>query len=130
MAGPISGKNGNLHIGTGAATEVADVRNWRLSRTADNPAYNSSDTGGVTKRLSGNTDWSATFTAYFQDDADVSVSEGDEVTIKLYVDASRYYEGNAIVSRIEEEVPIEDAGLVGYEVEVEANGELTFNSGA
>ena len=85
-----SGKDGKVLVGT---TELASITHWSLQTVSHNPAHASSATGGVKTRNPGVKDSSGTirFKLDFTDPITGQFVEGSLVTLKLYLDAARFY---------------------------------------
>ena len=118
---PITGLGGKVEMG---AAEVADIKQWSLNRTNDAKAYTSSSTAGQTKRLKGNKDWSGSFTC-LPALGDVAFDEGDSIVVKLYVTATQFYTGTAIVTGISPTVNVANAEVQETAVTFGGDGALT-----
>lgn len=121
MAGPETPFGGKVLMD---GVEVADVRGHTINEVHESKPYNSSATAGVTKRLQGNTDWTATITLYVDEDGKVPIAKGDYVAVKLYSDATHGREGNAWVDGVTYEVDIEDKAINAATIEVSGDGAL------
>ena len=110
MGEPITGKDGDVQVG---GVDVAHVRRFSISRSADNKSYKSSDTNGWTKTAEGNKLWTITIDVYAEGGTLVlGFDEGDLIEFKGITTAGKYIEGNVRVDSIEDEVQIEEAELV------------------
>jgi len=120
----MSGSGGVVRVG---GVAIAEIRNWRLSRTATNPTYNSSGTARQTKRVPGNKDWTASF-EFYTVDGDPNFDEGDEITVQLYLSApavgAKYWQGAALVNSIDTSVDVEGAAPISGAASVEGNGTI------
>lgn len=125
----IAGKSGKLSIGIKAVT---DITNWSLEL--------GSDTLEVTalgddwkKFIAGLKEWSASAEGSFAipTDADGQAAlqtaflNGTEVALKLYVNTTNYYSGNAFISSLSVEDPVDDAVSVSFEFQ--GTGALVYN---
>ena len=121
MGTPISAKSGKLEIDAG---EIADIRNISFVEENDAQVYSSSSTSGRKKRIAGVSDATGSFTLYPDAGAvALSFSVGDSVTVKGYTDGSaKYFEVAAVITNITLGVPIEEGGLVPFDVEFGGDG--------
>jgi len=121
---PANGSGGKVNVSNAA---VADVRTWSMSQSHESKPYNSSDTAAKTRRLGGNVDWTASVSVYLPTDPSSGVAAiGAYVPVKLYVNATQYWSGNAWVDGIEWEVDVENNEIIGYELELSGDGEITL----
>ncbi len=95
-----SGKDGRVEIGP---TAVASITAWQLTIQASSLAYTSSATGGAVARLPGAKDarGSIVFQLDFTSPITESLEEGTLVTLKLYLDRTRFYTVPAVIDAIE-----------------------------
>lgn len=108
--GAISGKNGKATVG---GTDL-ETKTWSLEWKYDNPAFNSSETGGKTNRVAGNSDFSGTIEVILNAGAELTVTVGDYVAIDLYSDTSvkvldSTTDGDSIIDSISYNTNIESA---------------------
>ena len=84
----LSGKDGNVDVG---GTDVAEITSWSFNPTANVSAWGSSDSSGYKKRLAGTKDGTGSMAGKFKEDDQMHATfkEGDEVTLKLYLDSTR-----------------------------------------
>jgi len=73
-----------------AGTDIPDVRNWRLTISANNRPYVSSDTANWTKRVAGMIDAQAMVSMYVTTLAGLPAMNAYDI-LKLYVDATTYW---------------------------------------
>lgn len=112
----ISGKDGSVN-------SFADITGWTLNVTSNNSAYASSSTGGWKKRVPGVKDWSGSFSGKYN--GSVPVSEGEEVTLTLGVDATDSYSGDAVIDQVNLQVDIDNGEVVGFTASFSGAGPLT-----
>ena len=108
-----SGKDGKVMIGS---TTLASITHWKLRTFAQNPAHASSATGGVKTRNPGVKDASGeiSFLLDFTDPITDQLEEGALVTLKLYLDATKFYSVPAIIDAIEfSDVDMDDGRTIG-----------------
>jgi hypothetical protein len=67
----------------GVEANITDVRTWSITLTRANTAYNSSTTGGQTKRLKGNFDATISLSIY-EDDFDDIIQPNEEQIVRIY----------------------------------------------
>ena len=128
----IAGKNGKLSIG---ANKVIGIKNWSLSLSVD-----TLDTTTLGE------DWKSYIlglkecTATSDGDYEIA-TEGNEnvqgglqtaflngsiVIVKMYVDATHYYTGNAVITTLTIDDPVSD--VVGISIGFTGCGALTFET--
>lgn len=108
-----SGKDGKVLIDS---TALAAITHWSLRTVSHNPAHASSATGGVKTRSPGVKDSSGTirFKLDFSDPITSQFVEGSLVTLKLYLDATRFYTVPAIIDALEfADIDIDDGRTIG-----------------
>lgn len=121
---PITGIGGDVSLGS----EVAHVRNWKVTREANNKTYASSDTEGWEETAEGIKKWSGSMEV-FAPDGNMSIStwdEGDLLNAVLTVDANSTLSGSVRIDSIEVEVEIEGSELVGMVVNFTGHGSYTL----
>lgn len=119
-----SGKDGKVLIG---ATPLASITHWSFRTFANNPAHASSATGGVKTRDPGVKDASGevTFLLDFTDPITDQLEEGALVTLKLYLDATRFYSVPAIIDVIEfADIDIDDGRTIGGTAKFSGTGPI------
>ena len=125
----IAGKSGKLNLGTNMVT---DIKNWSLDLGAD--TLDVTALGDDWKKfVSGLKEWSASAEGSFAIHSDATGQaalqtaflNGDEVELKLYVNAVNYYSGTAFISGLSVEDPVDDAVSVSFEFQ--GTGPLTYN---
>lgn len=126
----IAGKLGKVMI---AENKVLGIKNWSLELSIDN--LETTELGSDWKSyISGLKEWSASSEGDYAVSTDTTGQQalqdaylaGTEVTVKLYVDATHYYTGKAIVTSLSIEDPVDD--IVTISIEFTGNGELTFGA--
>lgn len=111
MATPRSSKDGKA---VWDGTDIPHSRGWNFSATSDNKQFASSGTAGHISRVAGHKDHNLTVRAYLDDATDIEgiLREGDIGVMKLYEDATRFWECPVIVDLIEVTTEIEGGELV------------------
>lgn len=94
MGTPISGKGGKILVG---ATPVAEVEEWELDEEANKSQWVSSDTGGFQRTLTGALKWNGSLNSKFDMAASSVLVVGAAVALKLYLDSTHFYSGNAAI---------------------------------
>lgn len=124
----LAGKGGSVKIGTNV---VAEIKSWSLDIGADN--LDKTALGDNWKSfLQGLKEWSATAEGNWVISTDTNGQKaiqdaylaGNTVTLNLYVNATNYYSGTALISSISVETGVED--LVTVSFEFQGVGALTF----
>lgn len=129
MGAPIHSQNGKVSF---AGTDLEDVLSWTLNRGSDNPPYVSSSTGGQTKRVEGNKDWTATVNVLLNDGDDLAFAEGDKGSLGLFTStlpaSGGKWTGDSIVASIEPEIDVNGNSIVGASITFEADGAIVFTA--
>jgi len=120
-----SGKTGKITMGS---SDFAEVRNWRFSKTANVKTYASSSTSGHQRTVKGM--FSGTVSAdLVLDPADTledRIKVGDQVTLLLYRDATKYFSVPCRISSMDDEVQIEEGEPPTVSFEAETHGAWTY----
>jgi len=124
MTTPISGKNGKVEAGGSA---ISEILRWEFTPTCNNPSWASSSTAGFKDRLAGVKDGSGTFDAKLDTDSEIydSIVEGDEVELKLYLNATLYFTVPAIIDSIRYSADVNDGEVIEYTASFSTRGEWT-----
>ena len=106
-------------------TEIDNVRNWSLTLTSANVAFSHSGAGGVTKRVAGEKSAKASVQFYnadvgIYDAATTDYRAGTVGKLRLYTDDTLYWLLTyGVISASPFEVPIEGAGMVANELQID-----------
>lgn len=119
-----SGKDGAVYQGAGP-TKILDITGWTLDREIATGAYTSSDTAGITKRVTGFTDATGTFDFVGDGEDDASVPAiGADVALQLRSDGVTGQRGwkftSVIIKSISITVTVDENPIAGSAV-FEAN---------
>lgn len=107
---PKSAKNGSVSFKGSTVQHATDIQ---VDDSVDEDVYASSSTGGQKSRLEGHADTSGQFTVIEKP----SFNKGAQGALILKDDASQeIYNGGALITNIQRNVPIEDATRVTYTV--------------
>jgi TP901-1 family phage major tail protein len=127
MAGT-AGKKGKVMIGANAVTAL---NNWSLELGLD--TLETTAFGDEWKNfIAGLKEWSASSEGAYNVHADTNGQaalqnaflNGTEVDLKLYVNTTNYYSGQAIISSLSVEDPVDD--IVTISIEFQGNGALSY----
>lgn len=99
-------------------SEISDVRQMTLTITSENPDYVSSSTSGGTRRTAGNLSATVSISVY-TDDFDTLPDEGEVVGMKIYVNATEFWDLDWI--------RVSDISDMGADIEGAALVEATIN---
>ena len=108
----IAGKTGKVVVGE---NKVIGIKNWSLELSID--SLETTALGDDWKNyITGLKEWSASSEGDYTVTSDVTGQEllqtaflnGTEVVIKMYVDATNYYTGGAIITSLSIEDPVDD----------------------
>lgn len=130
----IAGKAGKVIIGTGTA-KVVGIKSWSLELSLD--TLETTALGDDWKKyIAGLKEWSASSEGDYEVTNDPTGQQalqtaflnGTVVTLKLYVDSTNYYTGEAYINSLSIEDPVDD--VVNISIEFTGNGTLTFETGS
>lgn len=119
---PISGKNGQVLIGSSA---VAEVTKWIFNKETVSSRHASSSTGGFKRSLSGVRSGSGTIQFKFDLSAGSPIVEGSAVTLLLYLDSSHFYSVPALIKTFKVEVNIDTGDVIGGVADFDTDGAWT-----
>jgi len=120
-----SGKDGKVEVDS---SEVAEVLAWQLTTTSNNPAHASSSTQGAKTRNAGVKDarGSIQFKLDFSNPITDQFDEGTKATLKLYLDATRFFTVPAIIDQIVwDDVDVNDGETIGGTANFSGTGPIT-----
>ena len=125
----IAGKSGKLGLGTNMVTEI---NNWSLDIGTDTLEVTA--LGDDWKEfIAGLKEWSAssegTFNIPSDNNGQRAVQDaflnGDTVSLRMYVNPTNYYSGNAYISSLNVEDPVDDAVTISFEFQ--GTGALAYS---
>jgi len=128
MAGT-AGKKGKVMLGVNA---VSALNNWSLELGLD--TLETTAFGDEWKNfIAGLKEWSASaegaYNVHTDTDGQAALQNaflnGTEVDLKLYVNSTNYYGGQAIISSLSVEDPVDD--IVTISIEFQGNGALAYS---
>lgn len=129
----VAGKNGKVVIGSSGSKKVVGIKNWSLELSLD--TLETTALGDDWKNyITGLKEWSASSEGDYEvpvdTDGQAALQEaflnGTTVTVKLYVDGTNYYTGEAYINSLSIEDPVDD--VVSISIEFTGTGELTFET--
>ena len=112
----VAGKNGKVVIGEGSTEKVFGMKNWSLELSLETLETTALGDYGVPTDTKGQ--------KALQD----AFLNGTTVKVKMYVDATNYYQGDAYISSLSIEDPVDD--VVSISIEFTGTGALSFETGA
>ncbi|MGI6702051.1 MAG: phage tail tube protein [Christensenellales bacterium] len=127
----IAGKKGKVAIGTDDPVTVVGIKNWSLELSTD--TLETTALGDDWKNyITGLMEWTASSEGDYSVETDAegqaalqeAFLAGETVDLKLYVDDTHYYSGEAIINSLSIEDPVDD--VVNISIEFTGNGELSF----
>ena len=119
-----SGKTGKIVI---SGSDVYEVKNWKLSRSGNTKTYASSSTAGYQRTVPGNFSGTISFEVVLdpshplEDQMDV----GDQVSLLLYRNASKYWTVPCRISSMDDDVNIEEGEPPTISCEADTHGAWT-----
>ena len=129
----VAGKNGKVVIGSSGTKKVVGIKNWSLELSLD--TLETTALGDDWKNyITGLKEWSASSEGDYEvpvdSDGQAALQEaflnGTTVTVKLYVDGTNYYTGEAYINSLSIEDPVDD--VVSISIEFTGTGALTFET--
>ncbi len=129
----VAGKNGKVVIGESATQKVVGIKNWSLELSLD--MLETTALGDDWKNyITGLKEWSASSEGDYEVPVDADGQQalqdaflnGTTVTVKLYVDGTNYYKGEAYINSLSIEDPVDD--VVSISIEFTGTGALTFET--
>ena len=130
----VAGKNGKVVIGASATEKVVDIKNWSLELSLE--TLETTALGDDWKNyITGLKEWTASSEGDYNVPTDTAGQKalqdaflnGTIVKVKLYVDATNYYTGEAYISSLSIEDPVDD--VVSISIEFTGTGALSFETG-
>ena len=130
----VAGKNGKVVIGASATEKVVGIKNWSLELSLE--TLETTALGDDWKNyITGLKEWTASSEGDYNVPTDTAGQKalqdaflnGTIVKVKLYVDATNYYTGEAYISSLSIEDPVDD--VVSISIEFTGTGPLTFELG-
>ncbi len=127
----IAGKKGKVAIGTDDPVTVVGIKNWSLELSTD--TLETTALGDDWKNyIMGLMEWTTSSEGDYSVETDAegqaalqeAFLAGETVDLKLYVDDTHYYSGEAIINSLSIEDPVDD--VVNISIEFTGNGELSF----
>lgn len=131
----VAGKNGKVVVGASASKKVVGIKNWSLELSLD--TLETTALGDDWKNyITGLKEWSASSEGDYEVPVDTEGQKalqdaflnGTTVTVKLYVDGTNYYQGEAYINSLSIEDPVDD--VVSISIEFTGTGALSFEKGA
>lgn len=125
----LAGKYGKICIG--GTKQVASIKSWSLELSLD--TLETTALGEEWKSyIAGLKEWSASCEGDYAVSTDATGQNalqeaylnGTVVEVQLYVDENNYYQGEAFISSLSVEDPVDD--VVSISVEFTGNGKLSF----
>ena len=129
----VAGKNGKVVVGASASKKVVGIKNWSLELTLD--TLETTALGDDWKNyITGLKEWSASSEGDYEVPVDTEGQKalqdaflnGTTVMVKLYVDGTNYYQGEAYINSLSIEDPVDD--VVSISIEFTGTGALTFET--
>ena len=129
----VAGKNGKVVVGASASKKVVGIKNWSLELSLD--TLETTALGDDWKNyITGLKEWSASSEGDYEVPVDTEGQKalqaaflnGTTVTVKLYVDGTNYYQGEAYINSLSIEDPVDD--VVSISIEFTGTGALTFET--
>lgn len=120
----ISGKNGKVDVGSSTLLEITS---WNFTTTSNNSVWGSSSSSGYKKRQAGTKDMTGNIAGQFDTSSPIynTMEEGDDVTLKLYLNASLFYEVPALIESFNLSIDVDNGAVVGWTSAFGSNGAWT-----
>ena len=129
----VAGKNGKVVVGASASKKVVGIKNWSLELSLD--TLETTALGDDWKNyITGLKEWSASSEGDYEVPVDTEGQKalqdaflnGTTVTVKLYVDGTNYYQGEAYINSLSIEDPDDD--FLSISIDFTGTGALTFET--
>lgn len=129
----VAGKNGKVEIGSSTTKKVVGIKNWSLELSLE--TLETTALGDDWKNyIAGLKEWSASSEGDYEVPVDSEGQKalqdaflnGTTVMVKLYVDKSNYYQGEAYINSLSIEDPVDD--VVSISIEFTGTGALSFET--
>ena len=129
----VAGKNGKVVIGSSGTKKVVGIKNWSLELSLD--TLETTALGDDWKNyITGLKEWTASSEGDYEvpvdKDGQAALQDaflnGTTVTVKLYVDDTNYYTGEAYINSLSIEDPVDDVESIS--IEFTGTGALTFET--
>ena len=129
----VAGKNGKVVVGASASKKVVGIKNWSLELSLD--TLETTALGDDWKNyITGLKEWSASSEGDYEVPVDTEGQKALQdaflncttVMVKLYVDGTNYYQGEAYINSLSIEDPVDD--VVSISIEFTGTGALTFET--
>ncbi len=120
-----SGQNGKVLVGS---TTLAEITGWKFDPSVFVDVWASSTSPGFKKRLAGVKDATGSFDFKVDDTSEQwdTFDEGDSVTLKLYLDGTKFFTVPAIIDKLSFAVDINDGPAVTGTATFGSNGTYTY----
>jgi predicted secreted protein len=124
----ITGMLAKVYAGTAGGTLVTGAHNWTLDDNCDVQETTDYASLGVKDFIAGNVGWSGGFELRYDTTQDphavagANLNPGTTVVLLLYLNATKYYTGSAIIQSITPTVP--QAAPITYAVKFQGIGVL------
>lgn len=124
MAKAVSGQYGTVHVGS---SEVIEVTGWTFSRKANVHQYASNTSNGYKRAVAGTKSGSGNVSGRYDptNPPEDSFGEGDEVTLKLYTTATKFFQVPSVIENVDYECDMDEGEIVSWEASFVADGEWT-----
>jgi hypothetical protein len=121
---PITGIDGKLFKDS---VEIAEVRNWKVMRKADNKKFSSSAKAGWQRTAKGTKNWTLSFSMYLDGgEMEIGVTEGETYTFVGHTTTGKTFTGLARVDSIGEGADIEGSAMEAADVECSGDCDYTI----
>jgi len=123
-----SGFGGNAKLSAASLVEVTDVIRWTWNKSTEFKPYNSSDTAGNTKRLTGNTDSNGTI-EFYQPGGLMGFARQPGILVAIELNTAggvKTVSGNVAITEFASEVAVEDKDLIKATISWEQNGVMAL----
>ena len=130
----VAGKNGKVVIGDSSTEKVFGMKNWSLELSLE--TLETTALGDDWKNyITGLKEWTASSEGDYGVPTDTAGQKalqdaflnGTTVKVKMYVDGTNYYQGDAYISSLSIEDPVDD--VVSISIEFTGTGALSFETG-
>ncbi len=109
----------------GFQSTVMDCTGWSMNRTADLKQYASCSTNGRYAYIPGIISAAGDLRGYTDDENHISefFDAGDTVLLYLFLSATKFHQVPAVIENVQEDIQIEEAGIVGWTASYKSQGD-------
>lgn len=127
MGSAISGKGGDIRLGTTSPVQFCEVTKWSFNPKSNNNSYASNCSGGFKRRVAGTKEGSGTVDGKWDPTAPPTdaLDVGDSITLNLHYNATQKWIVPAVVDSMRIDVDMDSGDIVGWSIDFSSDGAWT-----